>query len=118
MNVVLNEGNLCEVLQKLRSIVNGNSIKISSGEVEDIDSLNTDNTYYTTLENVFFHKKYDSGIKEHFIESLNNDEEEFRIFLGDKVFIHSDTKFSVTHRIEQPKGKRTIFSRDDIYVLN
>ena len=113
----LNEENLPAVLSKLGMCSSGKNFKRISGEVDSIDSLNGKHTNTTDLENVFLYKKYDAGTRENFIDTLNNDEEEFCIYLGDKVFINSKTKFSVVHKLEQD-GEGPIYTRDDISIID
>lgn len=112
---ILSKENFEETLVTLKKIVNGKNLKVTTDEVDDFDSAIVNPVGPTLVENVFLHKSHDKQLKENFIDSLNNEGEEFNIYLGDKVIIESDTKFSVIANYSE--NGSNVFKRDDVEVV-
>jgi hypothetical protein len=116
--IIVDKENIKEISKQLKSMINGKNAKIFTAEVSGIEGeLNPKTALIRKMENIYIINKYDKNTKEYNLKTINNnEEEELEIFIGDAVYIESDTKFSVVHVLPQI-NKTIVYSRDEVEII-
>lgn len=97
--MILTKQNFATTLEDLRLMVNGNNLEVRFGEVSNTECESV-GTMTEMFSNVFLYKNQHPLLNEEYIESVRDEKEEFCIYLGDDVNIHSTTSFSVLRKID------------------